>query len=358
MAPWRTVIIVIGIVIANLPVLRETTQGGKPIMSGPLGKAQKILVVDDEEHIRKIVKFQLEKAGYDVDTAEDGVLALKAIDVSPPDLVLLDLMMPNMDGYEVCKRLKSNYQTNHIPVIMVTAKANLENKLQGFEDGANDYIAKPFAITELLVRVKNVLQWSQLQRQANPLTGLPGNVAIEREVERRLAGKGGFVFMYADIDNFKAFNDYYGYRRGDDAIRLTAEIIVEAVKVAGDSDDFVGHIGGDDFVIVTTPKKSDAIGSAVVNAFDERIVRLFEKDDLERGYVEVINRKGTVDRFPLLTITIAVVANSKGHLDHIARISDVASELKRYGKTLDGSVVVKERRKDGQPLSVGRIENR
>jgi diguanylate cyclase (GGDEF)-like protein len=326
-------------------------------MSGPLVKSQRILVVDDEEHIRKIVKFQLEKAGFSVETACDGVEALKAVDSYHPDLVLLDLMMPNMDGYEVCKRLKSNYQTNHIPVIMVTAKAELENKLQGFEDGANDYITKPFALTELLVRVKNVLQWSQLQRQANPLTGLPGNVSIEKEIERRLASDNGFVFMYADIDNFKAFNDYYGYRRGDDAIKMTAEIIIEAVKLNGNKDDFVGHVGGDDFVVVSTPSKCSPIASTVVKMFDQRIVHLFEKEDLDRGYVEVINRKGTVDRFPLLTITIAIVSDSKKTLDHIARISDIASELKRYGKTLEGSVIVRERRKNGQPLPVGRIED-
>jgi diguanylate cyclase (GGDEF)-like protein len=325
-------------------------------MDGPILKKQRILIVDDEEHIRKIVKFQLEKAGYEVETAEDGLLALEAVDRCPPDLILLDLMMPNMDGYEVCKRLKSNYQTNHLPIIMVTAKSEMENKLQGFESGANDYITKPFAITELLVRVKNVLQWSLLQRQANPLTGLPGNVSIEKEVERRLAGDTRFVFMYADIDNFKAFNDYYGYRRGDDAIRLTAEIIVESVKAHGNADDFVGHIGGDDFVIISTAAKADAVAGTVARTFDERVVNLFSREDLERGYVEVTNRKGTVDRFPLLTITIAMVTSGKGRVEHIGRISDIASELKRYGKTLEGSVVVKERRKNGQAVPVGKIE--
>lgn len=326
-------------------------------MSGPIIKKHRILVVDDEEHIRKIVRFQLEKSGYEVECAEDGLEALKAVEARTPDLILLDLMMPNMDGYEVCKRLKSDYQTNHIPVIMVTAKADLENKLQGFEEGANDYIAKPFALTELLVRVRNVLQWSQLQRQANPLTGLPGNIAIERELERRLEGEGRFVFMYVDIDHFKPFNDYYGYRRGDDAIRLTAEILVESVKRFGDGDDFIGHVGGDDFVMITTPEKCDSISQSVVGIFDERVARLFEKEDIDRGYIEVVNRKGTMDRFPLLTITIAVVSDGEGRMDHIARISDIASELKRYGKSLDGSVVVKERRKDGKIIPVGELEN-
>jgi diguanylate cyclase (GGDEF)-like protein len=325
-------------------------------MDSPMFKKYRILVVDDEEHIRKIVKFQLEKSGFEVDVAEDGVLALKAVEACPPDLILLDLMMPNMDGYEVTRRLKANYQTNQIPVIMVTAKSEMENKLQGFEDGANDYITKPFAITELLVRVKNVLQWSQMQRQANPLTGLPGNLSIEKEIERRLANGTRFVFMYADIDNFKAFNDYYGYKRGDDAIKLTAETIVESVKANGNADDFVGHIGGDDFVIISTPAKADAVAAQVAKMFDSRVIGLFASEDLERGYVEVVNRKGTVDRFPLMTITIAMVTSGKGRVEHVAQISDIASELKRYGKTLEGSVVVKERRKNGQAIPVAEVE--
>ena len=315
-----------------------------------------VLVVDDEEPIRKIVTFQLEKAGYDVSSCADGEEALRMVDEREPDLILLDVMMPNMDGYEVCKRLKSNYQTSHIPIIMVTAKAELENRLQGFEDGANDYITKPFAITELLVRVKNVLQWSQLQRQANPLTGLPGNVSIEREIERRFQTNGNFSFMYADIDNFKAFNDYYGYSRGDEAIKITAEILVDAVKSCGNADDFVGHIGGDDFVVITSPDKSDLVAREVTGIFDRTITRLFDQEDIERGYVEVINRKGTVDKFPLLTMTIAIVSSENGSIAHMARLSDIASELKRYGKTLEGSVVVKERRKEGHPAPVGRTE--
>jgi len=326
------------------------------MVEGPSRKPW-VLVVDDEEPIRKIVTFQLEKAGYDVSACVDGKEALCMVDEREPDLILLDVMMPNMDGYEVCKRLKSNYQTSHIPIIMVTAKAELENRLQGFEDGANDYITKPFAITELLVRVKNVLQWSQLQRQANPLTGLPGNISIEREIERRFQSNGNFSFMYADIDNFKAFNDYYGYSRGDDAIKITADILVDAVKACGSPDDFVGHIGGDDFVVITSPDKSDPVAREITSTFDKTITRLFDHEDIERGYVEVINRKGTVDKFPLLTMTIAVVSSENGSIAHMARLSDIASELKRYGKTLEGSVVVKERRREGHPAPVGRIED-
>ena len=163
--------------------------------------------------------------------------------------------------------------------------------------------------------------------------------------------------IHADLDNFKAFNDHYGFMRGDLVIKFTAHALLEAAAEIGDPSTFVGHVGGDDFVIICTPETCDSIASTIVRMFDERIVRLFAKEDIDRGYIEVVNRKGTVDRFPLLTMTIAIVSDSGGKLDHIAHVSDIASELKRYGKTLEGSVVVKERRKDGQRVSVGRLEN-
>jgi DNA-binding response OmpR family regulator len=137
----------------------------------------RILVVDDEPPIRDILKFQLENAGFLVSCAEDGEQGLRMAEADPPDIVLLDLMIPHMDGYEVCRRLKSMYGTRHIPVIILTARGELDEKLRGLENGANDYVTKPFSMPELLMRVRNVLNWSQSQREANPLTGLPGNVS-------------------------------------------------------------------------------------------------------------------------------------------------------------------------------------
>jgi diguanylate cyclase (GGDEF)-like protein len=306
--------------------------------------APRILVVDDEPPIREILKFQLENAGFDVACAEDGAEGLRLAEENPPALVLLDLMIPQLDGYEVCRRLKSGYGTRHIPVIILTARSEMDEKLKGLENGANDYVTKPFSMPELVMRVKNVLSWSQSQREANPLTGLPGNVSIERELTQRIETGRPFAFIYTDIDNFKAFNDYYGYARGDDAIRTTAQILTTAVARSGNEDDFVGHVGGDDFVLMTTPDRADEIAKLVIALFDEARGRLLGKEDLDRGYLRIRKRSGEIMKVKSLGITLAVVTNERDPITHIGRVADVATELKRYGKSMNGSVVVRERR--------------
>ena len=304
----------------------------------------RVLVVDDEPPIRDILKFQLENAGFVVKCAEDGAEGLQMAQEDPPDLVLLDLMIPHMDGYEVCRRLKNGYETRHIPVIILTARGELDEKLKGLENGANDYVTKPFSMPELLMRVKNVLSWSQSQREANPLTGLPGNVSIERELTKRIEGKQPFAFIYSDIDNFKAFNDYYGYAKGDDVIRTTARILASAIQRVGNRDDFVGHVGGDDFVVMTTPDKADALAKMVIDLFDKNAAKLFDPEDLERGYLKIRRRSGEIMKVKSLGVTLAVVTNEKEPITHIGRVADIATELKRYGKSMNGSVVVRERR--------------
>jgi len=318
-----------------------------PGMSG-IYTPPRILVVDDEPPIRDILKFQLENAGFVVKCAEDGLEGLQMAEEDPPDLVLLDLMIPQMDGYEVCRRLKAAYGTRHVPVIILTARGELDEKLKGLENGANDYVTKPFSMPELLMRVKNVLSWSQSQREANPLTGLPGNVSIERELTKRIESKQPFAFIYSDIDNFKAFNDYYGYAKGDDVIRATARILATAISKAGNRDDFVGHVGGDDFVVMTTPEKADAVAKMVIDLFEKNSEKLFDPEDVERGYLKIRKRSGEIMRIKSLGVTLAVVTNEKEPITHIGRVADIASELKRYGKSMTGSVVVRERR--GQPL--------
>lgn len=312
------------------------------------GGSPKILVVDDEPPIREILKFQLENAGFEVACAEDGAKGLQMVEDEPPDLVLLDLMIPQMDGYEVCRRLKRDYSTRHIPVIILTARGDLDEKLKGLENGANDYVTKPFSMPELLMRVKNVLSYSQSQREANPLTGLPGNVSIERELTQRIETQAPFAFIYTDIDNFKAFNDYYGYARGDDAIRRTARILTSAIARAGNENDFVGHVGGDDFVVMTTPDRAEEVAKLVVSLFDDSSQQLVEQDDMERGYLKIRKRSGEIMKIKSLGITLAVVTNERDPITHIGRVADVASELKRYGKSMNGSVVVRERR-NGTP---------
>jgi PleD family two-component response regulator len=314
--------------------------------AGKDNDVRRILVVDDEEHIRRILKFQLEKNGYQVVMAENGEEALNIVRRSAPDLILLDLMMPKIDGFEVCRRLRADFQTSQIPIIMLTAKSDLPDKIKGLQGGANDYLVKPYSNEELMLRVRNVLEWSQNQKNANPLTGFAGNKAIEKELARRIDSHEAFAFLYIDIDNFKAYNDYYGYQKGDESILFLADIISEAVNSLGGPGDFVGHIGGDDFVIVTSLERAEFIGRHIVDEFDKGSLVLLNEEDIRKGYLEIRNRLGEIKRVPLMSLTIALVLNDGERLKHFAQVSDIASELKKFGKGMTGSVVVRERRKE------------
>jgi PleD family two-component response regulator len=308
----------------------------------------KILVVDDEDHIRRILKFQLEKKGYRVVLAENGEIALELVRREAPDLIILDLMMPKIDGFETCRRIRQSFQTAQIPIIMLTAKTELQDKIKGLQDGANDYLIKPYSNEELLLRVGNVLDWSLKQKEANPLTGLPGNRAIEKELQGRIENTEPFAFLYLDIDNFKPYNDHYGYQKGDEAILFLSDIVTEAVNSLGGANDFVGHIGGDDFVVITSPARAEFISRHIIDEFDKGSLILLREEDVSRGFMEVRSRLGEVKRMPLMSLTIALVVDDEGKLKHYAQVNDIASELKRYGKGMSGSVVVRERRKTSE----------
>ena len=310
------------------------------------GKA-KVLIADDEPHIRRILQFLLQNDGFDVQLAEDGVQAIDFIRDWHPDLVLLDVMMPHMDGFAVLEHIRGNFETSNIPVIMLTAKGEVADKVRGLRGGANDYMIKPFDQDELLLRVGNLLNASKREREANPLTGLPGNRAIERETVNRITGGSEFGFMYIDIDRFKSFNDYYGFRRGDDAISFLSNLLVQCSREHGSPSDFIGHVGGDDFVLLTEPWCAEKLGRRIIEVFDTGVVDLHDSDDAEKGYLQVEGRGGEIKRFPLITLTVALVTNAQDRFLHPAQLSDTMAELKRYGKTMKSSVLVLERRTSG-----------
>jgi len=183
-----------------------------------------------------------------------------------------------------------------------------------------------------------------MQRAANPLTGLPGNVTIENELLRRLDLGEKFVFMYIDIDNFKAFNDYYSFKKGDEAIRLTASILLGAASLVGSGTDFVGHVGGDDFAMIVQEDCAEKVVEEILHDFDRKIPKLYHPEDRERGFIETKDRRGALTKFPLMSLTIAVVTSEGRHHTHVGEISQIASELKSFGKKEIGSNVVWERR--------------
>ena len=307
----------------------------------------KILIADDEPHIRRILQFLLDQAGYQVVTAEDGRQALDVLAQESPDLVLLDVMMPHLDGFAVLEHLRQDRETQRLPVIMLTARDESSARVKGLKGGANDYVAKPFDHEELLARVANMLETCKAQREANPLTGLPGNTAIEREVRTRLDDGAPFAAMYLDIDRFKSFNDHYGYARGDSAISFLAHVLCRVVDEEGQPGDFVGHVGGDDFVVVCHSAGAEILARAFVREFDGGVGDLHDAEDLASGYLETRTRTGAVERMPLITLTVALINDVAGRYRHSVEMSDALAELKSYGKRRKGSVVVEERRASG-----------
>jgi len=306
---------------------------------------KKILIIDDTEFMTKLISDVLINEGYEVVTASNGRQGIEMVRIEKPDLVLLDVVMPDMDGFEVCKTLRDDEGNNLMPIIMLTAQDNEDDKLTGLELGADDYIIKPFNTRELVSRVRNTLRRIDRNQWANPLTGLQGNIEIQSEINQRIATRRLFAVIYADLDNFKAYNDVYGFASGDRAIKLTADIIVDNVHNYGNQSDFIGHVGGDDFIVVSTPDKAEAIVKGVIEDFDTKTKALYCEEDLRRGYIVTSSRQGQVMKFPLISISFAIVTNEVRELISHIQISEIAAELKKKAKSMPGSTYVKDRRK-------------
>jgi diguanylate cyclase (GGDEF)-like protein len=260
--------------------------------------------------------------------------------------VLLDVVMPGIDGFEVCKLLRKDESNNLIPIIMLTAQGNEEDKLAGLELGADDYITKPFNPRELVSRVRNTLLRIDRNRLANPLTGLPGNTEIQSEINYRIAKDMIFSVLYLDVDNFKAYSDAYGFSHGDRAIKLIADILMDNVRTFGSRNDFIGHIGGDDFVVITDPEHVDVLCENIIKDFDERIPELYSDVDKRAGFISTVNRRGQVTQYPIMTISIAAVSNEHRVLRNHLEVGEIAAELKKKAKSIVGSVYLKDKRRD------------
>jgi len=255
------------------------------------------------------------------------------------------LMMPGMDGFEVCAALRQDSLTVNVPVLMLTALDQTDAKVRGLQTGADDYITKPFNLDELITRIEAHLRRSERDLSANPLTILPGNIAIEQTIRRRLIAGQPLAVLYLDLSNFKEYNDEYGWLQGDEIIKMLAQQITEAVRGQGNPEDFIGHIGGDDFIVISTPPRAEAIAQIVIARFDAEIPLFYPEDVRARGYFETIDRRGKPFRAPIVTLSIAIVTNDQVTLFHPGQISARAAELKKYLKSLPGSQYVFDRRR-------------
>jgi diguanylate cyclase (GGDEF)-like protein len=292
-----------------------------------------VLVADDDADIRAFLEITLQLEGFEVHEATDGVEAIEAARRVVPDVILLDVMMPRMDGIEALRVLRADARTSHIPVVLLTARAQREDTLQGLDAGADDYITKPFDGEVLVARLHAALRRADQQRSLNPLTGLPGNERILSELDCRLGDGTPFAMLYADLDQFKPFNDLYGFLRGDEAIRAVADLLRQVARDLGDADTFVGHVGGDDFVVVLAPELAEAVAGEICRRFDDLAPTLYDPADRMAGSIEVPDRRGVPQRFPLLSLSIGVATTERREFAHQGEVVTVATEMKRYAKS-------------------------
>ncbi len=303
-----------------------------------------ILIADDDPDIVRFVQLNLQLEGFEVVTASDGEEAIMRAREHRPGLVILDVMMPKMDGYQVCQVLRDDRQLSDVSIIMLTAKSMSADKVLGLTAGADDYISKPFDPIELVARVRTTLRRSAEMRSLSPLTGLPGNVRIELELQRRLEAGEAIGLLWLDLDGFKVFNDRYGFARGDGAINELARLLREVT--ADRPEAFIGHIGGDDFVVICPGAETDELCKGITERFDEVVPGLYDEEDAARRSIRVVDRQGQEQEFPLLTLSIGAAITDHREIASHRELVERATEMKTFAKDQPGSVYAVDRRKE------------
>lgn len=310
----------------------------------------KILLVDNDSDLSSQLTDFLEKNDYEV--IHSGINdALENLDKKLPDMILLNIYGIEKEALDFCRKIKTDRFNFLLPVIVYTKSNDLGQKRDFLNTDVDDLIVSPFELSELLMRIQSVIRRVRQTKDSNPLTGLPGNVSITEEIKRRIANDEKFAVCYVDLDNFKAYNDRYGYEKGDEVIKFLAKTINEVLKTKENKKDFLGHIGGDDFIVITDISSTDisimeTISNEIISGFEKNIINFYNNEDKEKGYITVKNRRGQVQLLPIMSISIGIAHNTKRNLYNAVQVSEIVAELKEYAKTKKGSNVAIDRRAD------------
>ena len=288
----------------------------------------RILVVEDDLDVSNMLHLYFDSQGYEVTVTTRGNEALEISRTKMPEVVVLDIKLPDIDGYEVCRQLRGNLRTSHIPIIFLTQKDERSDRIAGLELGADDYITKPFDIEELKLRVQNALRRVRHESLTSPTTGLPSGKLIEEQL-KLLMRRANWAILYIGLNNMKPFNDAYGFVAGDDVLRFAAMVLGEAVDELGSPNDFIGHIGGGDFIIITSPERAEALRDKIVARFNAEVEAFYSFKDRERGYVVISDAEGEERQAPLMTMSVGIVTDKSADFTDIREITEVAAEARR-----------------------------
>ena len=292
-----------------------------------MGKAS-LLVVEDDVDIANMLKIYFSGMNFDVDVAHRGYDALERTKHVLPHLIVLDIMLPDIDGYEVCRNLRTSTRTSHIPVIFLTQKDERSDKLQGLELGADDYITKPFDIEELKLRVTGAIRRSERESLTDPRSGLPAGRLIEEQL-RRIIREKEWALLDMRVNEFESFKDVYGFVAGDDVMRFTAMLVTEVVDELGSNEDFIGHAGSDNFIVISNNESAPLIKQRIKGRFAAEILTHYNFIDRQNGYMQVLKPNGTADKVPFMTLSVGIISPSEQSFADIREITELAAEARR-----------------------------
>ena len=305
---------------------------------------QEIYIIDDDDSSIVIFRelFKNDKEFKFISVKSEQIdMVLKNI----PALIVINEDAINIDVVDLCRKIRKDQDNTITPVIVVSSNSSREHRIKILQESVEYYIKKPVDEYYLYYTVKNVNRLLTSNRRMSPLTGLPGNVQIHAELKKRILKKEPFCVLYLDLDNFKAYNDVYGFLKGDQIIEFRADSIIWCVHVSGLDDTFIGHIGGDDFVAVVSGLNCEKLCQSILAHFDANVKRYFTDEDLEKGYIEVANRKGIIEQFPLTSLSIGVVVAEPGRFGNILEIGEIGAQVKHAAKSVMGSSYAVDRRR-------------
>ncbi len=288
----------------------------------------RLLIVEDDFDISNMLRIYFTGQGFEVTVAPRGGDALELTRKSLPNLILLDIMLPDMDGYEVCRQLRATTRTSHIPIIFLTQKDERSDKIKGLERGADDYITKPFDIEELKLRVVNAITRQERENSLDPRTGLPSGRLIEEQL-RRIIREKGWALLDCRLLSFDRFRDVYGFIAGDEVLRFTSMLLGETIDEAGTPNDFIGHPGGDNFIIVTTNAQANRLRDRLRARFNDEVLSHYSFMDREQGYILAKSSTGEEIKAPLMKIAIGIVTPDTRQFSDIREITELAAEARR-----------------------------
>ena len=305
---------------------------------------QEIYIIDDDESslpiFRELFKEDNEFKFIGVKTEQIDI-ALKNI----PFLIIINEDAIDRDVLEVCEKIRTDEDNKITPIIVVSSNTDRKHRINVLSKSVEYYIKKPVDTDYLYYTVKNLNRLLSINRRISPLTGLPGNIQIHAELKKRISKGEEFSVLYLDLDNFKAYNDVYGFLKGDQIIEFTAQTITKCVHETFLENSFIGHIGGDDFIAIVPSVEVDEICQSIIANFDKNVMKFFTEQDIEKGYIEVANRKGIIEQFPLTSISIGVVEVDNKKIKTTLEIGEIGAQVKHQAKTIMGSTYVINRRK-------------